>query len=81
MLDILLFPVRLVIGIVTTVFRVTSGLFEMLFGVLGGFMMLLVGMAVLLMIAGLIVYAVRRRKRGEKYWVDGEEFTSYYQQH
>lgn len=79
MLEILILPFRVAFEIVSVVMGIVGGLLELIFGLLGGFLSLAVGVAVFALVAGLIIYALRRRK-GETYYVDGEEFTSYYHQ-
>lgn len=85
MLHLLLLPFRIVGGVLHAVFGIIGGILGLIGGIIGtvfGLLGGIVGLALHLMavglIIGLIVEVFGKRKKKETYWVDGEEFKSYY---
>ena len=85
MLHLLLLPFRIVGGILHVVFGVIGGVLGLIggivgtvFGLLGGIVGLALHLMAVGLIIGLIVEVVKRRRKKETYFVDGEEFTSFY---
>lgn len=84
MLDLLLFPFKLVLGILEGVIGFVGGMISMVFGLLGGLFSLtfgILGLVIRLSIIGLIIGAVVefvRRHRARNDQPEQEEFVSYY---
>ena len=79
MLDLLLFPFRLVFSLIAAVGRVVGGVFSLVFGLLGGVLSLLVSLGGLLLIGGLIALALQRRKEYRARQDSAQEdFVSFY---
>lgn len=84
MLDLLLFPFKLLWGLLEGVFGLVSGLFSLVFGLIGGAIGLtagIVGLVVKLSLFGLIIGVVVefvRRHRARSQQPEQEEFISYY---
>lgn len=88
MLDLLLFPFKVVFGLLEGLFGFLGGIFEAVFGFLGGFFGLLggiVGLCVKLTLIGIaigaIVAFIRRHRAKRDSEPNQETFTSYYDQH
>ena len=79
MLDLLLFPFRLVFSLIAAVGRLVGGVFSLVFGLLGGVLSLLVSLGGLLLIGGLIALALQRRKEYRARQDSAQEdFVSFY---
>lgn len=85
MLDLLLFPFKLVFGILEGVFGLIGGLIGMVFGLIGGLFGLatgILGLVIKLSIIGLVIGAVvefvRRHRAQNTSEPQQEEFVSYY---
>ena len=77
MLELLFLPFRIVFGILGGILGLVGGVIGGIFGLLGGIIALAVNLGAVALIVGLIV-AVFSKKKKDSYFVDGEEFTSYY---
>ncbi|MGN0745644.1 MAG: hypothetical protein ACI4ML_03095 [Aristaeellaceae bacterium] len=79
MLDLLLLPFKLVFSLIAAVGRLVGGVFSLVFGLLGGVLSLLVSLGGLLLMGGLIVLALERRKeRRARQEHAQEDFVSFY---
>lgn len=85
MLHLLLLPFRLIGGILHTLFGIIGGILGLIggiigtvFGLLGGIVGLALHLSAIGLIIGLIVAVFKKRKTKDTYFVDGEEFTSFY---
>ena len=86
MLDLLLFPFKLVLGLLEGIFGFLGGMIGMVFGLIGGFFGLVGGILGLViklsfigLVIGVIVEFVRRHKaQDSKDEPEQEEFISYY---
>ena len=76
MLNILLFPFKVIFGAVGVLWRLIGGFFSVVFGILGGLMSLVVWGAVLLLVAGLLASVFH--KRSGSHHDDHDDFISYY---
>lgn len=75
----------LAFGTVKLGFSLAWGVLEAVFGLLGGIFSLLLALGGSLLVGGLVILAIFRRRADKKeqahpYDVDGEEFTSFYDQ-
>lgn len=85
MLDLLLFPFKLVFGILEAVFGFIGGMIGMVFGLIGGLFGLVTGMlglviklSIIGLVIGAIVEFVRRHRAKPADDPQQEEFISYY---
>lgn len=86
MLDLLLFPFKLVFGLLEGLFGFLSGMVGMVFGLIGGFFGLvggILGMVIKLSLFGLVIGAIvefvrRHKAKDSEDEPDQEEFVSYY---
>ncbi len=85
MLDLLLFPFKLILGLLEGIFGFIGGMIGMVFGLIGGFFGLvggLLGLVIKLSLIGLaigvVVEFVRRHRAKDEVEPQQEEFISYY---
>lgn len=86
MLDLLLFPFKLILGLLEGIFGFLGGMIGMVFGLIGGFFGLvggLLGLVIKLSLIGLVIGVIvefvrRHRAKGEEDESQQEEFVSYY---
>lgn len=88
MLDLLLFPFKLLFGLLEGLFGFIGGMIGMVFGLIGGFFGLvggILGLVIKLSLIGLVIGAIvefvrrHRAKNGDE--SQQEEFVSYYDEH
>lgn len=85
MLDLLLFPFKLVFGLLEGLFGFLGGMLSMVFGLIGGFfglvggiLGLVVKLSLIGLVIGVIVEFVRRHRAQDSDEPEQEEFVSYY---
>ena len=79
MLDLLLFPFRLVFSLIAAVGRVVGGAFSLVFGLLGGVLSLVVSLGGMLLVIGLVALAIQRRREYRAHQDQAQEdFVSFY---
>lgn len=79
MLDLILFPFRLVFSLIAAAGRLIGGVFSLVFGILGGVLSLAVSLGGLLLVGGLIALAIQRRKEYRARQSNPQEdFVSFY---
>ena len=80
MLELLFLPFRIVFGILGGILGLVGGVIGGIFGLLGGIVALAVNLGAVALIVGLLIAVFSKKKQKDTYYVDGEEFTSYYNQ-
>ena len=80
MLELLFLPFKIVFGFLGGILGLIGGILGGIFGLLGGIIALVVNLSAVGLIVGLIVAVFSKKKKKDTYYVDGEEFTSYYNQ-
>lgn len=75
MFDLLFLPFKLVWELICIAFKLCLGVFEFVFGLIGGALELLTSIAVFAVLIGFIRLAIVRRKTCKAHH---EEFTSFY---
>ena len=80
MLSLLLLPFRIVFGIIGGVLGIIGGIIGAVFGLLGGIVSLAWNLLAVGLVVGLIIAVFGKHKKKETHFVDGEKFTSYYNQ-
>ncbi|MDY4139422.1 MAG: hypothetical protein SOY30_08805 [Eubacteriales bacterium] len=79
MLDLILFPFRLVFSLIAAAGRLIGGVFSLVFGILGGVLSLAVSLGGLLLVGGLIALAIQRRKEYRAHQDQAQDdFVSFY---
>ena len=79
MLDLILFPFRLVFSLIAAAGRLIGGVFSLVFGILGGVLSLAVSLGGLLLVGGLIALAIQRRREYRAHQDQAhEDFVSFY---
>lgn len=79
MLDLILFPFRLVFSLIAAAGRLIGGVFSLVFGILGGVLSLAVSLGGLLLVGGLIALAIQRRKEYHAHQDQTQDdFVSFY---
>ena len=85
MLDLLLFPFKLVLGLLEGIFGFIGGMIGMVFGLIGGFFGLVGGLlglviklSLISLVIGVAVEFVRRHRAKDDEEPEQEEFVSYY---
>lgn len=86
MLDLLLFPFKLVLGLLEGLFGFIGGMIGMVFGLIGGFFGLvggILGLVIKLSLFGLVIGAIvefvrRHKAQNSTEEQEQEEFVSYY---
>lgn len=79
MLDLILFPFRLVFSLIAAAGRLIGGVFSLVFGILGGVLSLAVSLGGLLLVGGLIALAIQRRKEYRAHQNQAQDdFVSFY---
>ena len=80
MLELLFLPFRIIFGIIGGILGLIGGIIGGIFGLLGGIVALAVNLGAVALIVGLLIAVFSKKKKKDTYYVDGEEFTSYYNQ-
>lgn len=79
MLDLILFPFRLVFSLIAAAGRLIGGVFSLVFGILGGVLSLAVSLGGLLLVGGLIALAIQRRREYRAHQDQAQDdFVSFY---
>ena len=79
MLDLILFPFRLVFSLIAAAGRLIGGVFSLVFGILGGVLSLAVSLGGMLLVIGLVALAIQRRKEYRAHQSNPQEdFVSFY---
>ena len=78
MLDILLFPFRLLWDVISFLWDLLWGLLSLVFGLVEGAVSLALGLFTLAVVVALITLCVKRREEYKRRHAENEDFISYY---
>ena len=79
MLDLILFPFRLVFRLIAAAGRLIGGVFSLVFGILGGVLSLAVSLGGMLLVIGLVALAIQWRREYRACQDHAQEdFVSFY---
>ena len=79
MLDLILFPFRLVFRLIAAAGRLIGGVLSLVFGILGGVLSLAVSLGGMLLVIGLVALAIQRRREYRACQDHAQEdFVSFY---